>query len=175
MGGFRRVGRTASPRTLRSRCRRAALGGLRDRVPGKRRGVLGPRGAPVGDHLPLVDKLLSLVIDGPKRATAGLVADFIAEREPLPRIGGHMIACDGAGVPRVVLRTTELRIGPFSSVDAKFAYDEGEDDRTLEGWVEGHRPYFERVSSGRGKTWHEDDEVVFERFQVVWPLEHSDH
>ena len=85
-----------------------------------------------------------------------------------------MITCDGAGVPKVVLRTTELRIGPFSSVDAQFAYDEGEGDRTLESWIDGHRRYFDRVSKERGEIWHEDDEVVFERFQLVWPREHSD-
>ena len=127
-----------------------------------------------GDRLPLVDELLNLVIHGPKRATAGLVADYIAEREPLPRVGGHMIICDGAGVPRAVLRTTELRIGPFSSVDARFAYDEGEGDRTLDSWIAGHRRYFDRVSTARGVTWNEDDEVVFERFQLIWPPERSD-
>ncbi|MDP9695562.1 UNVERIFIED_ORG: uncharacterized protein YhfF [Arthrobacter globiformis] len=42
------------------------------------------------------------------------------------RIGSHWIACDGAGVPRVVLRTVELRLGPFT--DEAFARDEGEDD-----------------------------------------------
>ena len=54
-------------------------------------------------------------------------------------------------------------------MDAKFAYDEGEGDRTLESWIDGHRRYFERVSAERGAIWNEDDEVVFERFQVVWP------
>lgn len=26
----------------------------------------------------------------------------------------------------------------------------------------------------RGATWSEGDEIVFERFSVVWPPEHSD-
>ena len=77
-------------------------------------------------------------------------------------------------MPRAVLRTTELRIGPFSSVDARFAYDEGEGDRTLDSWIAGHRRYFDRVSAARGVTWNEDDEVVFERFQLIWPPEPSD-
>jgi uncharacterized protein YhfF len=124
-----------------------------------------------GDHARLVDELLELVVSGPKRATAGRVMDYLAEAEPLPRVGGHLITCDSGGTPRVVLRTIELRIGPFSSVDEHFAYDEGEGDRTRESWVAGHRRYFDRVSAARGETWSDDDEVVFERFSLVWPPE----
>ncbi|PJJ71634.1 uncharacterized protein YhfF [Diaminobutyricimonas aerilata] len=127
-----------------------------------------------GDSPRLADELLELVIDGRKRATAGLVADFVHGGELLPRIGGHWIVCDGAGEPRVILRTVELRVGPFTSVDERFAFDEGEDDRTLESWQDAHRRYFTRVSAARGEEWSENDEVSFERFRVVWPPEHAD-
>jgi uncharacterized protein YhfF len=127
-----------------------------------------------GDRMPLVDDLLALVISGTKRATAGLVSEYVTDGEPLPRIGGHLITCDGAGTPRVVLRTTELRIGPFSSVDAAFAFDEGENDRTLSSWMAGHRRYFDRVRAARGASWTDDDEVIFERFALVWPPELAD-
>lgn len=127
-----------------------------------------------GDSPALADELLALVLEGRKRATAGLVADFVHHGELLPRIGGHWVVCDGAGEPRVILRTVELRIGPFSSVDERFAFDEGEDDRTLASWRDGHRRYFTRVSAARGQVWSEDDEVSFERFRVVWPPEHAD-
>ena len=90
----------------------------------------------------------------------GLAADFAAEGEPLPRIGGHWIACDGAGEPRVVLRSVELRVGRFDSVDAAFAFDEGEDDRTLESWKDNHRRYWQRTCAARGVEWREDDEIV---------------
>ena len=128
----------------------------------------------IGDQLPLVDELLTLIIDGRKRATCGLVADYVAAGDPLPRVGGHLIICDGAGAPRAILRSIELRIGPFNSVDASFAYDEGEGDRTLESWLAGHRRFFDRVSATRGATWSEDDEAIFERFDVVWPPELAD-
>src|SRR5215218_7250030 len=83
-----------------------------------------------GDHAALADELLDLVLAGTKRATAGLVADFANQGEPLPRIGGHWVVCDSTGAPRAVLRSTELRIGPLASVDDAFAWDEGENDRT---------------------------------------------
>jgi uncharacterized protein YhfF len=127
-----------------------------------------------GDSVALSNELLQLVLRGRKRATASLVADFAADGEDLPRIGSHWIACDGDGVPRAVLRSTELRIGTFGDADEGFARDEGEDDGTLESWREGHRRYWERTAAARGATWSEDDEIVFERFAVVWPPEHAD-
>ena len=92
---------------------------------------------------------------GPKRATADLVAELTRDGDPLPRVGGHWIACDGAGRPRVVLRSVELRLGPFDSVDEAFAFDEGEDDRTLDE-LEGQPPALlaadlRRARGGRGR------------------------
>jgi uncharacterized protein YhfF len=127
-----------------------------------------------GDSAELADELLGLVLHGPKRATAALIADFAAEGQPLPRIGSHWVACDGAGAPRAVLRTVELRIGPVDSVDDAFAYDEGEDDRTRESWLRGHTRYFRRVCAARGETWTDQQGVVFERFRLVWPPDVAD-
>lgn len=127
-----------------------------------------------GDSVELADELLSLVLDGVKRATAALVAEFAAEGEPLPRVGSHWIACDGSGTPRIIIRSTELRLGPFSSVDERFAFDEGEGDRTRESWVQEHGAYWRRVAAASGLDFGEHSEVVFERFSVVWPPEYAD-
>jgi uncharacterized protein YhfF len=122
-----------------------------------------------GDSPSLADALLRLVLEGDKRATAELVAEFAHADQPLPRVGSHWIACDGAGTPRVVLRSVELRVGPFHSADAAFAHAEGEDDRTLDSWRDNHRRYWQRTCAARGAAFSEQDEVVFERFEVVWP------
>lgn len=127
-----------------------------------------------GDSEQLADELLALVLGGEKRATAELVADFLARGDAVPRIGSHWIACDGRGVPRIVIRSTELRISDFDGVDAAFAADEAEDDRSLDAWREGHRRYWQRTAQARGATWSERDEIVLERFSVVWPPEHAD-
>jgi uncharacterized protein YhfF len=142
------------------------------------RGYAAAAGVPVGEEHPverfgdsveLADELIGLVLHGPKRATAGLVADFADEGQPLPRIGAHWIACDGSGAPRAVLRTTELRLGPIDSVDDAFAWDEGEGDRSRADWLRGHRSYFTRTCAARGEEFTDTHEVVFERFEVVWP------
>lgn len=127
-----------------------------------------------GDSPGLADTLLAAVLDGPKRATSELVAEFAARGDALPRVGSHWIACDGAGTPRVVLRSTELRIATFDEVDEAFAHDEGEDDRSLASWRTEHRRYFQRVCAARGAVWSETDEIVLERFAVVWPPDLSD-
>ncbi|WZH36466.1 MAG: ASCH domain-containing protein [Microbacterium enclense] len=127
-----------------------------------------------GDSERLADELLTCVLEGEKRATSGLVAEYIAEHQPLPRIGSHWIACDGRGAPRAILRTIEMRLGGFASADARFAYDEGEDDRSLDSWRTEHRRYWTRISTALGREWSEGDEIVFERFHVVWPPEHAD-
>ena len=122
-----------------------------------------------GDSAALADELLHLILHGPKRATAGAVAEFRHEGQPLPRIGGHWIVADGHGLARAVLRSIELRLGPFRSVDAQFAWDEGEDDRSLESWLREHRRYFRRSCARIGIDYSDDLELVFERFVVAWP------
>jgi uncharacterized protein YhfF len=127
-----------------------------------------------GDSAALADELLRAVTEGAKRATSELARDFLQAGGNLPRIGSHWIACDAAGIPRLVLRTVELRLGPFSSADEAFARDEGEDDRSLAGWQAGHRRYWTRTRARRGLEWTEADEIVFERFRVVWPADLAD-
>ncbi|WP_395244148.1 ASCH domain-containing protein [Agromyces sp. MMS24-K17] len=124
-----------------------------------------------GDHPELTDGLLGLVLAGAKRATATLAAEFAAEGQPLPRVGSHWIACDSTGRPRVILRSTELRLATFDEVDEAFARDEGEDDLSLASWREGHRAFWQRVSRSLGFEWTEQHEIVLERFEVAWRAE----
>ena len=129
---------------------------------------------PFGDSAELADELLGLVIHGPKRATAGAVADYEREGVPLPRPGRLSIATDGAGRARAVLRTTDVRIGPLSSVDDEFAWDEGEGDRSRASWLDNHRRHFGRQAAREGFVMHDRIATVFERFAVVWPPEIAD-
>ncbi|TNC19203.1 ASCH domain-containing protein [Georgenia sp. 311] len=127
-----------------------------------------------GDSAELSDELLAIVLNGTKRATADLVAEFAARGEALPRVGSHWVACDGAGAPRAVLRSTELRLGTIGDADEDFARDEGEGDRTLQSWLREHRRYWERTCAARGEAFTDEHEIVFERFRVVWPPEIAD-
>jgi uncharacterized protein YhfF len=122
-----------------------------------------------GDGPDMADQLAELVVSGPKRATAGLLRDFQVDGEPMPVVGGHVVVVDGRGTPRCIWRTTEVTIKPLSEADAAFAWDEGEGDRTLPDWLDGHRRFFARQAERQGWQFHDRIETVFERFTVVWP------
>lgn len=124
-----------------------------------------------GDSPSMADELMTLVMEGPKRATAGLVRDYTEAGWPMPRVGGHWIVLDGRGTPCCILRTTELRIGLLHTVDEAFAWEEGEGGRTRADWLTAHRSFFQRQAEQRGTHFDETSElVVFERFKLVWPL-----
>lgn len=123
-----------------------------------------------GDSPAMADDLADLVRTGTKRATASLVRDYVAEREPIPEPGQRTIVVDGAGKPVAVIRTTEVRVGPLSSVTQQFAWDEGEGDRSREWWLDAHRAFFRRAAEQAGRTPEPNPDVVFERFELLWPV-----
>ena len=49
----------------------------------------------------------------------------------------------------------------------RFAWDEGEGDRTRAHWLDAHTRCFTRALAAMGQEMHPDIEVVFERFEVV--------
>jgi uncharacterized protein YhfF len=120
-----------------------------------------------GDSTEMADELSALVLHGPKRATAGLLADYADE--PLPEVGAHSIVLGGTGQPVCVIRTTEVRVLPFREVDAAFAWDEGEGDRSLAYWRDAHIGFFTRMCANRGDVFGEEMATVLERFAMVWP------
>jgi len=93
-----------------------------------------------GDGPELADQLLALVLAGKKTATCWDAAEGLKGCE----VGKAMVAKDAAGASRAVLETVELTQRRFDQVDAAFAHDEGEDDRTLESWRAAHQSYFTR-------------------------------
>ncbi len=135
----------------------------------------GNRHPPVdhfGDSPEMADELLALVLAGRKTATAGLLAAYEHDGEPVPAAGDHWVVTDGSGEPQAVLRTTEVRIGHLDSVDEQFARDEGEGDLSVAYWLEVHRAFFAREAErcGLDTTGGLDAlDVVFERFSVVYP------
>jgi len=143
-----------------ARC--AAAGAVADGTP------LALEVDPFGDSVELADELIDLVVHGPKRATAGAVADYEADGLPLPQVGDLSIATDGAGRPRSVLRTTDVRVGPLSSVDDAFAWDEGEGDRSRAMWLDDHQEFFRRYLPTIGVEYHDDLPTVFQRFEVAY-------
>lgn len=122
-----------------------------------------------GDGEPLATNLLALVRSGQKRATACLKLACDAVPAGAPVLHGYSVVTDAAGHPGAVIRTTELRWLPFDEVDAAFAFDEGEGDRTLEDWREGHWRFFSAECAHMGVVMSGDLLVGCERFERLWP------
>ncbi len=127
-----------------------------------------PDAWPFGDSVELADELIALVLAGTKRATAGAVAEYEIEGESLPIVGDLEIALDGTMRPRAVLRVTDVRVGPLSSVDDRFADDEGEGDRSRASWLEAHTGFFSRFLPTIGVAFDPDMATVFQRFDVPY-------
>jgi uncharacterized protein YhfF len=128
----------------------------------------------LGDSAEMADELAALVLAGRKRATASLVREFADRGEPLPQVGDLVVVVDGSGRPQCIWRTTDIDIKPLVAVDDRFAWDEGEGDRTRQGWLDAHRRYFARQAAREGFAMHDGMEVVFERFEIVWPPSAAD-
>lgn len=123
-----------------------------------------------GDSPQLAHELVELVIHGPKRATAGLLWFNEIHPQAAPVPNGYSVVTEFDGAPRAVIRTTWLDMRPFSDVDRLFAWDEGEGDRTLADWKDGHWKFFSRECAALGRAPSEDMPVVLERFELLWPL-----
>jgi uncharacterized protein YhfF/GNAT superfamily N-acetyltransferase len=124
-----------------------------------------------GDTPSLAHQLVELVLHGPKRATAGLseVNDTLPQVKPVA--GGYSVLTEHDGTPRAVIRTTLLERRSFAEVDAAFAWDEGEGDRTLADWKDGHRKFFTRELETIGRRFDESMPVDLERFELLYPFD----
>ena len=120
---------------------------------------------PFGDSAELADELAALVLHGPKRATAGLLAGYEAEGEPIPIEGSYSVVLDGVGRPVCVIRTGKVIVQPLGMVEESFAWDEGEGDRSLAYWRAAHIDFFSRS----GFPFDDDSLVVCERFELIYP------
>ena len=110
-----------------------------------------------GDSPALADELLELVVKGIKTATCS------TEDEPNTSTPGERwVVLDGRGDPRCVIESVEITYRRYNEVDAAFAYDEGEGDRSLVHWRNAHRNYFTRL--GR---FSEDMMLMCERFRLI--------
>jgi uncharacterized protein YhfF len=123
-------------------------------VPEAHRGL---RSFAFGDSPGLADELLDLVLKGVKTATCS------TEDEPnISKPGERWIVLDGRGKARCVIESVEVTFRRYGEVDAAFAYDEGEGDRSLGYWRDAHRRYF-----GRLGKFSEDMMLMCERFRLV--------
>lgn len=121
-----------------------------------------------GDNPQLADELAELIVQGHKTATCSALWEWAANGDPLPAIGLNTIVLNGRNEPCCIIETTAVTLQPYNQVDASFAFDEGEGDRSLAYWRQAHWAYFTRTLLLIGQTPTPDMPLVCERFKVVF-------
>jgi uncharacterized protein YhfF len=121
-----------------------------------------------GDSPRLADELGALIVAGTKTATCSALWEYEAEGSALPEVGLKTIVLDGNNAPLCIVETTEVAVLPYNEVDARFAYEEGEGDRSLEYWRDAHWRFFSRTLPNIGRDPTMDMPLVCERFRVIY-------
>ena len=120
-----------------------------------------------GDSPALADQLGHLILSGVKTATCSALWEWQAEQRDPPTVGYRSIVLDGRETPLCIIETTEVSIWAFEAVDERFAFEEGEDDRTLASWRRSHWDFFSRTLARIGRQPSPDMPLVCERFRVI--------
>jgi len=121
-----------------------------------------------GDSPRLADELGALIVAGTKTATCSALWEYEAEGSALPEVGSKTIVLDGNNSPLCIVEATEVAVRPYDEVDARFAYEEGEGDRSLEYWRDAHWRFFSRTLPEIGRDPTIDMPLVCERFRVIY-------
>ncbi|MGN6607573.1 MAG: ASCH domain-containing protein [Jatrophihabitans sp.] len=119
-------------------------------------------------------QLIAAVLDGRKTTTTGLLADYQAAAEPLPRPGQRYRVPDNDGRTAAIIEIVEARIARLGEVDLAHVVAEGEGDESVEQWRAGHTAFFEsdemRAAIDDPDFAVDDDTlVVLQRFRLVEP------
>lgn len=115
------------------------------------------------------DEGARLILSGEKTATSSLLWEYEESEKPLPYVGALSVVEDGERRPVCVIETTWMEIIPFDKIDAKFAYEYGETDGTLEGWRKLFWGYYFNECAAMGRKMSKDTPLVCERFRVIFP------
>ncbi|WP_088976790.1 ASCH domain-containing protein [Micromonospora coxensis] len=108
-------------------------------------------------------RLNTLVLAGVKTATAGLVTEYAEEGEELEHVGERLALVDDDDRLVGVVEVTAVETVRLADVSWEFARAEGEGDRSIAEWREGHAAYWARV----GTPVTDDSEIVCLRFRLV--------
>jgi uncharacterized protein YhfF len=125
--------------------------------------VDGLRTLQIGTPGAMRQRLNQLILDGHKRATAGLLMEYVKENEELEMEGELLALVDDDTQRIATVVVVEVETVPFIEVPWKFAQAEGEGDESLEEWRDGHRRFW----LAEGDTVDDQTPVVLIWFEVV--------
>jgi len=109
------------------------------------------------------EKLVNFILNGNKRATAGLLSEYEAEGEPIEHIGECLAMVDNDGQHVGTLHVTRVEVLKFKDVPDEFALAEAEGDLNAADFRASHLAYWTRV----GETVTDDTLIVTVYFDLL--------
>ena len=111
------------------------------------------------------DRLVKLILDGVKTATAALMIEYEEEVEPLPCVGAHSVLVDSDERPVAVLVTTAVDVIPLGKVTDRYAQ-----------WRSAHESFWNSAEyrdefANPNFPLNDNSLIVFEHFEVEQRLE----
>jgi uncharacterized protein YhfF len=125
--------------------------------------VDGLRTLEIGSPGAMRQRLIQLILDGHKRATAGLLIEYVRENEELESPGELLALVDDDTKRVATVVVNEVETVPFIEVPWRFAQAEGEGDESLDEWRAGHRRFW----ATEGDTVEDATPIVLIWFDVV--------
>ena len=116
------------------------------------------------------DKLISLILDGNKRATAGTLEwDYIAENEPIETVGEKIAVVDNNNQHIATIQVNRVEVKRFADVPDEFALAEAEGDLSGDDFRASHFGFWSKL----GLPIADETEIVLVYFDLVEDLRQS--
>ena len=126
--------------------------------------VNGLRGIEFGSPGESRSNLISMILDGNKRATAGTLEwDYQAENEPIETIGEDLAILDNDGSHVGTIRATRVEVVRFADVPDEFALAEAEGDLSGDDFRESHSKFW----SNLGLDINDETMIVLLYFDLI--------
>ncbi len=109
-----------------------------------------------------------LIKQGEKRATCGLTRWYDLGKEQQIKAGDLMVVQDWNRNPVCIIEFTNIQKCAFKDVDASFAIEEGEGDKSYHWWRKIHWDFFTRELAEIGQSMSEDEMLSLEHFKLVY-------
>ena len=116
------------------------------------------------------EKLISLILDGNKRATAGTLEwDYIAENEPIEAVGEKLAVLDNENRHIATIQVTRVEVKRFAEVPTEFALAEAEGDLSGDDFRASHFDFWSKL----GLDITDETEIVLVYFDLIDDLRNS--
>jgi len=113
------------------------------------------------------DRLITLILDGDKRATAGTLKwDYIAENEPIETVGEKLAVLDNENRHIATIQATRVEVKRFTDVPTEFALAEAEGDLSGDDFRASHFAFWSKL----GLEITDETEIVLVYFDLIEDL-----